>query len=347
MPTCLPIRDNCLFIDNSMLESLQTCPRAFYYNNILKRRLIGGKAALNFGTACHAALEYRYKTIGNADPSTVEGFAQQQVNLLQQHFTLNPPPEGDFRDLNWATEVFVKQYNRHYGQEPFSILLDKTGKPMVELPFAVELYQHDNIHVIYCGRIDLPVMWDGLVWVGDTKTTSMLGDNFWKHYRVSPQMLGYTWAFWKSTGTMPAGFFVNAVRVSRMPAKFGEEAKYGKRGQLLKCSNPEEWWSETFKRDQEYVDAKKLSDWQANTIESIEHLFYMAERHNAGNLDAFRAGKQWCCGKFGECQFYSVCDSLRESHADLLDSSLYEPNTWSPLNNPNQIESSRGSNYAI
>src|SRR5207249_2534815 len=94
-------------------------------------------------------------------------------------FAENPPPEDEFRNLNWAIEV-NKHYNARYQAEPFNVLVDDKGQPVVEMPFALKLFDYEQpimrfkatsegeyveqlyntIPVYYTGRIDLPVMWD-------------------------------------------------------------------------------------------------------------------------------------------------------------------------------------------
>lgn len=115
----LPLIDRCLFIDNSMLELLNTCPRALQYNRLNQRILAAESPSLNFGSAIHLGLEFRYKTCANlpSDP-----FNESELNkIMTRHFDEHPCPVEDYRNLNWAMEV-LKQYNRIHGQEDFQLL---------------------------------------------------------------------------------------------------------------------------------------------------------------------------------------------------------------------------------
>lgn len=311
----LPLENGALCIDNSFLESLQTCPRALEYSRLRKRELAASRPSLNFGSAGHLVWEHRYKTTKNLSP-TAE-LENQQAEILAKYYSENPFPEDDFRTLNWAIEVFVKKYNQRYALEPFQLLQDDKGSPMVELPFMVKLYETELypghiLPIFYTGKIDLPVSWDNNVFVIDHKTTSMMGESFWDDLRVSPQLVGYTWGFWKATGIKPAGFCVNAVRTKPQPMK----PKNGL----------DAWWEENYQRSKEYVSDGLLKEWESNTINLVEEFLWHHSR------SYFPMKKKWCCAKYGKCQFYSVCNGLPiEQREEMLMSQLYTENTWSPL----------------
>jgi hypothetical protein len=280
------------------------------YNRLRKRTLAGAKPALNFGTSGHKALEHRYKAcLNQAVSPQVE---DEQIRILETFFATNPPPEDEYRNLNWAIELFVKKYNKHYSSEPFSVLLDENQKPLVELPFTVPLATIGDVSVIYMGRIDLPVLWDDQVFILDHKTTSMLGQGFWDDLRVSPQQIGYAWAFWKLTGRCPAGFCVNAIRTKQAPVK----PKNG----------IDAWWSECYERSKEFLSIDQYNEWEENLIKLVEEYLF----HE--NKSYFPMKKKWCCGKYGRCQYYEVCTTNRESRDMMLQSSMYVDNDWSPLN---------------
>src|SRR6185312_10107642 len=157
----LPLVDGALFIDNSTLEQLQICPRSMQHSRLDQRILAGERHALNFGTAMHGALEYRYKNCGSRAPGCAD--EELMAGIFKTMFAEHPmPDEDDHRDLNFAIEL-MQRYNAKYHLEPFNVLVDKNDKPMVELSFALPLYTHENIPVYFTGRIDLPVSWDNQI----------------------------------------------------------------------------------------------------------------------------------------------------------------------------------------
>ncbi|SRR6266536_549701 len=311
----LQLVDDCFFIDNTFLERLTTCPRSLEYSELLRRIGSAAKPSLTFGSALHLALEQRYRRCGNRKPDLLE---ESEICLALSDFYRIPenmPPEDDWRNLNWAIEVF-KQYNNHYATEPFDLLVNDKGEILTELPFVLELHKHGDIRILFSGRIDLPVLWDKQTFVIDHKTTSVLGDNFFKDHRVSPQLFGYCLAFEQITKRKVNGFCVNAIRSRPAPAK--------------PVGGFDRWWSEGFGRHKEYIFPHQIEEWRHNTIALIEEFFWHYER-------AFMPQKKkWCVGKYGECQYYGVCDLPPDQRPVLLSSNLFTDNTWTPLHEPSQ-----------
>lgn len=307
----LPLTDGAFLIDNSTLELLTTCPRALFYNSFLKREFAAARPALNFGGGIHAALEYRYRSRGNSGADyTLE---VEQAKVLEDYFLAHPQPEGDFRQVNHAIEV-IKGYNARYPVEQFSVLLDESGLPIVELSFMLELATINGIRVFYTGRIDLPFTEHGHIYIMDHKTTSSLGQQKEKEFLMSAQMRGYCWAFAKATGKECSGYRVNLIRV-RPPAK----------------SRPSLSQADDFERIPYYLRPGEIEEWRTNTIALIEELFWHASR------DYFPMKTRWCSA-FTGCQYFEVCSGAPHERDGQLASSLYTDKVWSPLNKPKTLK---------
>ena len=315
----LPLVDNCLFIDNSMLELLTTCPRALEYSKLHRRIGSAAKPSLTFGSALHLALEHRYRLCGSDVCTALE---ESDISKVLQEFYARPenlPPEDEWRNLNWCIEVF-KRYNLRYKVEPFNLIVNEKREPLIELPFALELCRRDvhekEIRVMYCGRIDLPVLWDNQVVVIDHKTTSALGDFFFKDQRISPQMIGYCYAFEQLTGQKVSGFCINAIRSKQPPQK--------------PTGGFDKWWEEGLARHKEYIFPHVIEEWHNNVLALIDEFFYHYQK------DFMPQKKRWCSGKFGLCPYYDVCDLPPSQRGIMLESNLFMENTWSPLREPSQ-----------
>jgi hypothetical protein len=369
----MPLVDGCLFVDNSMLELLTTCPRQLEYNKLFARVAAAEKPSLNFGSAIHDALEFRY-VHGEAIDPYVE---QDQLTILNDSFARRPTPEDDWRNVNWAAEL-MRKYNELHRLEPFNLLQydtpivcprcqgadgiinakneamqclwcagTKVRKTMVELPFALELFtlprrmserswvteadrkhveRHDGIPVMYSGRIDLPVFWDGGLFVMDHKTTSMLGSSFFERASMSAQQRGYCWAFNKLTGHKVHGYCINALRTKEPPQYIFNPTKAVPKGQ-----SPEKWWGESFQREKFYTTPDAIEEWRQNTIELIHEFVWHYSR------DVMPMKTAWCT-QFGRCQYYDVCSLPRESRHLMLTSGNYTDNTWNPLREPSQAK---------
>src|SRR5437016_12209570 len=125
---------------------------------------------------------------------------------------------------------------------PFALKLFDYEQPIMrfkatsEGEYVEQLY--NTIPVYYTGRIDLPVMWDNQLVVIDHKTTSAMGDYFFKDQRVNPQMIGYCYAFQKLTGRTVNGFCINAIRSRPQHAK--------------PVGGMDRWWDENSFRQKEF-----------------------------------------------------------------------------------------------
>lgn len=331
----LPLIDGCLFIDNSgWVEGMSTCHRYLQYKCLNQRILAGEKPSLNFGSAIHLALEYRYKHYRNRPVD--DTYYNEVSKVLTDFFTEHQPPAEDWRTLNWCLEL-VRKYNYRYEQEEFSLLVDEHGEPMVELSFALPLYTHqhdrhdmagnDQIPVIYSGRIDLPISLDDAIWVSDHKTTSMMGQMFFDDMRRSSQQKGYVWAFQELTGRSVKGYMINGIR-TKEPPQYVLNGTANKRG---KSSSPEEWWNESFQRERFQVSAKELEEWKSNTIDLVEEFFWHYAR-------GYMPQKTAWCTRFGRCPYYDVCQLTPEDRGVFLASGQFTDNIWSPLKQPSQVK---------
>lgn len=320
----LPLVDGCLLIDNSIwVEGFSSCYRYLEYKALWKRILKGEDTALNFGSAMHLALEYRYRHYQNKEVDVA--YYDEVAKLLTQFFQEHPLPEDDWRNLNWAMET-VKRYCERYQKEDFNLLVDKDGKTLVELSFALPLFTypacaplHADIPVIYTGRIDLPISINNRIFVMDHKTTEHLGDWFWTGIRMSDQPIGYVWAFEQLTGMSVAGYAINGIRTKNPPQYVLDGKPY--RG---KTKSPAEWWNESLQREVYPVEKWKTEEWRNNTINLVEEFFW---NYSRGNLPMKR---KWC-SSYGRCPYYDVCLLYPNDRQAMLQSGLFKDNDWTPL----------------
>ena len=306
-----------------MIEVIQQCPRQAQYAFLNKRVLGDKQVALNFGGGMHEALRYRYETCPDLVSS---GDEAQQYEILAKHFCENELPMVGHRTLELA-QALITGYNRKYQGETFSVL-HINGKPAVELPFPVFLEEfkvgNDIIKVFYCGKIDLVVKENDQMFVLDHKTTSIMGDGFFRELSVSPQMEGYCWALQQTLEITPMGWIVNAIRVPRPEKRENQKP----RKLLYSNNNGIVIVEDDFQRGKTFLREGQLEEWKTNLIALIEEFFW---HHSRGYLPLKRKA---CVHKYGQCQFFDVCCLPKEHREIMLSSGVYVENTWTPLRKP-------------
>lgn len=295
----LPLIDNTFFIDNSTLEYYTACRRSFQYYALQKRQLSSERQALNFGTSIHAGLDARYK----------DASLDEQLTAIRDFFSTLPPnldPE-EHRTCEFAEQLH-NNYHKEYPFEPFTVLKDDEGKPMVEISFAVPFDTINDIQVVYMGRIDLVSYWDGQLYPVDHKTTSILGSRFFDEFINSSQLIGYCWAFQRLSQKQVDGYMVNAINTAKPVIKVTPKT------------------APRFARQKFQLEQERIAEWYDNTHTIISDIIRDVERGE------FPMETRWCVGKYGRCPYLDACSLPPISRPGLLSSSLYKDVTWSPLN---------------
>jgi hypothetical protein len=299
----LPLIDGCLFLDNSAMELITTCPRSAEYGLLHRRSPSGDAPPLRYGGIVHHALAYRYRRAFQNKPFDEE----KQLRILTHHFTTNPCEGEDWRNLNSASNL-ITAYNIEYTTEPFTVA-SLASFPFVERPFAIYIGDVLGIKLIYTGRIDLVVLYPEGLFVMDHKTSSVLGNSYWADAAMSPQQRGYCWAIRETLGTEPSGYIIN-VLASRKPSKTGNPIEFARQRFFTR------------------IPAGQLDEWRLNLLDQVSAF-----------LTAYRNGRlpmhqKMCVSKFGLCKYYPVCELPSAQRSIALYSSAYEDRKWSPLFRP-------------
>jgi hypothetical protein len=200
-------------------------------------------------------------------------------------------------------------YNNIYKKEDFEILQNKEGKPIIEATFALPIGKVQNTDVLYCGKIDLGIRDHNGNWSFDHKTTFQFGDTFDKQMAMDGGQLGYCWALFQVTGVKPQGYIIDAIRVRR-PKKADE------------FSGAVPIDGTDFKRTPYYVSQDMLDEWKNDVLNLVADIFHY---HDRGHFPRHR----WqCTNKYGLCDYYDICSTVQGQREQILNSGLYEENTW-------------------
>lgn len=324
-PFFLRLTDGAIHIDNSSLEKYTTCPRSAQYYIFQKLQRSGTRSALEFGKIIHKALELRYRQASVMPMAQIEAL---QMELLGDEFTRYTPPEDEYRNYQFAVEVIL-QYNQHYPIEDFEPIVSPDGQQMVEVPFAIPLgivmvpqliaYEDTDtqtkevtkgtfkpgsvVPVIWTGKIDLAYARQGQNYLMDHKTTSVLGEGFYKDFELSHATHGYTFALERLLDRPIHGYVINAL-ATRKPTRTGRSIE--------------------FERKSVVVSPELLNEWHEDTLYIIQTMVTQACE------GYFPKHTKWCVGKYGTCEYHMVCNMPPASRPVVLSSGEFKPVTWTP-----------------
>lgn len=321
----LPLTDGAFLMDNSGFELLK-CPRLWELQFLRRRVKADAKAGRNFGSTIHVGLAERYRRCSNnaPDPATIIAAKNEMRTWLDE----NPQPLEDFRSYDHACNM-LDAYNEMYGNEPFRLLKNSRGEPLVENSFLLpigeveypgflstkdpNIFDAPIIPIWLTGKLDLGIEDNSGEWIMDTKTAFQYGEGFDRQMQRDSGQKGYVWALQQILGRKPQGYIINAIRVRR-----------SKRGDEYNSKPPID--ASDFKRIPFYVSQDDLDTWRENLLAKVAMIFQF---HANGYFPEYEGQ---CVGKYGLCDMYDVCSLSKAQREAALASSLYEPNTWTPLN---------------
>lgn len=186
--------NNTLYLDNTMLQAFNKCPKHFYWRHI--RHLVpkgSTPTALLFGSSIHLALETLYKG----------GTLEESICLFENDYSRYDGLDGK-RTLGKGIQI-MKSYYKMYFPEYFKVL-------QVESGLTAEL----SSDIMFVGRADLIVELKNGIYIMEHKTSSSM-HSF--NDKPNHQMTGYTWAV-RELGYDCKGVIVNILGVYKTKEDF-------------------------------------------------------------------------------------------------------------------------------
>lgn len=369
----LPLIDGCLFIDNSgWIESMSTCHRLLEYKQLFKRISSAEKPALNFGSAVHSALEYRYVKAQN---QRVEPWIDDEVNdVLKGEFDQHPVPEGDWRTLNWAVEVF-RRYNQRYSIEEFNLLkyntpiecpkcegkghtstltpdgghvvpckwCNETGKRelMVEMSYALPLFTWsgflDSDGIDQDFKVTIPVFYTGRIDLPLSLDSKIFILDHKTTSLLGPMFFDRMRMSAQQRGYCWAfeqltGQKVSGYIVNAVRTK--EPPQYVTNNTVTKTGKKQssESWWEESLQRERFYLTS--NDLSEWKSNAIAKVEEFFWHYQRGYMPMNTEN----CTKWGRCPYYDVCSLAGEDRGVMLSSGLYTTNVWSPLKEPSQAK---------
>lgn len=296
-------------LDNTMISAFRACPTKFWWRHVenLQRgeisiHLVSGGAfarglevvrkcyfdhGLSFETSLSHGAAALYSSYGNIDPipKYANKSASNMVGALAYYFEV------------WPINRIIRPYRpseqaRHTIEWNFSVpipgcLHPDTGKPL-----------------LYCGRFDMVGEHENGLRLGeDDKTTSQLGDSWFNRWRLSNQIIGYTWGA-REHNLNIGGFNVRGI--SLLKNDFGH-------AESVVLVN--DWEIERFK---------------VNLTLTVHRMIEAYETFKReGNADvAFEHDMGGSCNAYGGCDYLNLCTTKNpESFIPIH----YVKSVWNPL----------------
>lgn len=204
--------------DHQVTGTYGECERMAYYAHILGREpAYQEKFNLHWGTVFHHSSEIWDET--------------HNINAVEAYIIDNLEVEIDDRygrNRGRMFQLFVA-WLEHSKNRPLKVL--RTEQPvLIECRDRACPYSSGGCDLVYGGRMDRIIEWDGLVGPLDYKTTVMNESDPISEYRPNHQTMGYVWQASHLLGKHNWGIIVerlicnkSAIKVDRFPVPFSAD----------------------------------------------------------------------------------------------------------------------------
>lgn len=300
-----------LRMDNSMYTNWG-CPVKGLLSHCLKLRPRDkGSLALDYGTAIHAGLEQLM--LGKDLDTAIDVFIKVATELKIDKYLDSKRCTRSGIDTLAKWTLF-----RNQQAEQFTPVMLKDTIAVeigIEKLLGTICYLGHDIKLIWQGKADAVVRYKGSLWLLDHKTASMMGDKFINDKVRSGQFKGYYFMLNRLVkeeyGEPLAGVLLNVICTGRKEVDFDVYELPYSDWQI------EEWILETRMK-----------------LHSIVHLIYSIR--NDENFFC-PTETELCVTKYGNCDFFDVCNSLPKMRDSML-LNLYSEHNWHPHNDAKVLE---------
>jgi len=260
--------------DYTSVNTFLRCKKKYYYRMFKHLTTTTMSPALLFGLAIHAALEEYYNTGKMTDGIT---------RFLKDY------PEPELGETLRTVENGVKLlegYATVYPQEPFKILA-------VEAGFVVPI--QGDITILWGGRLDTLVEWDGALYVLEHKTCSRLGGSYFKQFSPNMQPTSYTFGASEYLGKKCHGVIINALE----PWK-----------QVLRPTVKTKKLEDHFARDPISRSERQIEDFKIEIVSTVKEIVEREQRVLAGEdvRKCFPCTQSECFSYNYRCPYADLCE---------------------------------------
>lgn len=286
-------------LDSTIVAAFRSCPQSAFRAYVEHWKPGEVSVHLHAGAAYAKGLEIaRTEFFCNGRPEA-DAEALGIGALIAAYGDFQCPPESakSLERMAGAMEYYFSQYPM--GQDRATPLTLPGGKKGIEFSFAEPLeiaHPETGDPILYCGRMDMLVEYDGMVLGEDDKTASQLGASWPKQWDLRSQFTGYTWGALHSAGVKLDGFLVRGVSILKTKYDTMQAITQRPAWQL------DRWYEQLLRDTKRMIRCWEEGYWDY----SLDH----------------------ACTEYGGCQFRNVC--LMKDPQRLLEQQ-FQRRKWDPI----------------
>lgn len=305
-------------INNSSLSLLQNCPRKFQY--LIEEGFTPkeGSPALIFGSALHHALETFYRapreerqlpnnysenmdlmaygqTLDNEEP-LIYTATRKFIDEASPLANLSPEDKRSIPNGVWI----LRHYFETYINDPY-VIYQHEGEPVVEMRMEHTLHDSAQLKINLFGTVDFVCENEatGEIIIGDHKTSSVVGNDFYNRLKPNHQYTGYIYLAQETLGLTTDKFLVNCLQVKPRP-------------KTSRGAPPH------FPRQVTTRSPDDIEDFKKTVTTYVKQLLMYKEQNYfpMGSVDA--------CANYGACMFLDVCGAPDNLKSAILNNKFHK-----------------------
>lgn len=285
-------------IDSSMMAAFKSCPQKAFLEYFQHWKLRDQSVHLHAGKAYAEGIEkarIAYYVDGKS-PDTALAIGLQALLTSYGDFECPPESAKSAERTAGALEYYFSQYR--LGEDRAIPMTLPGGKRGIEFNFLEPLsinHPETGEPLLYSGRMDMMVDYEGMRLGEDDKTASQLGASWPRQWDLRSQFTGYVWGAARA-GIKLDGFLVRGVSILKTKYDTLQAITYRPTWMI-------ERWEEQLHRDL----ARMIQSWESGYFDY--------------NLDH-------ACAEYGGCPFRSVCQ-MRDASSLLRQQ--FQRRRWDPV----------------
>lgn len=288
-------------VDSSMIAALRSCPRKAYLDFFQHWKPKTPSVHLHAGAAYAHGMEVARTAFYLEGKSESEAIAAGAIALVRAYGDFQCPPESA-KSLERTLGAFEFYFSQYPLAEDRAVPVRlPSGKAGIEFSFAEPLdFPHPETGdpLLYVGRLDMVVNYNGATFGEDDKTTSQLGASWPRQWDLRSQFTGYCWGA-KRGGLPLQGFLVRGVSILKSKYDTMQAITYRPQWMI------DEWYEQLIERDlPSMVRMWESGKWGA----ALDH----------------------ACNEYGGCGFKQVCLAEPSNRINWLETS-FERRRWDPV----------------